>query len=306
MRSVMKWLCFAPTVVAVSALAGPALAQQGTTGPVARAEPAVSSSDEIIVTAQKREQNLQDVPISMTVISGEQIADFHSTDLHSLQNSIPNLYIERLNFADTIYLRGFGTGPAVFAFDPSVSMYVDGVYSGRPQQFSSPFFDVDRVEVLRGPQGALFGKNTAAGAVSIVTAGPTSVFDAAATVSYDVEHKGKEVSGHVSGPLSDALSMRVSARYADTDGYVPNRVSGEDNPRREEVLGRLAIRYEAGEFDVTAKVQYAETDGKGENQVLASLATPGVVSEDQFTDPNPFGFENACKRRLGPTSRPEG
>ncbi len=281
-----------PAILLAITIGAPAMAAQGPAPAASRADP---SLDEIIVTAQKREQNIQDVPISMTVLGGQQIAKFHDSDLHSLQNSIPNLYIERLNFADTIYLRGFGTGPANFAFDSTVSMYVDGIYSGRPQQFTSPFFDIERVEVLRGPQGALFGKNTAAGAISVVTANPTRTFQASATGSYNFNLDGTEFSGYVSGPLSDTLSARVSGRVLDYDGYVPNLVTGKDNPRSKERVGRIALRYEpSAGYDLIAKLQYANTESKGENQVMASLTVPGQVNSVQFTDPNPFGFANAA------------
>jgi iron complex outermembrane recepter protein len=290
--------CLATSAMAcILAATAPAWGQDRPIGTPASttAQDGPSTAADIIVTAQKREQNVQDVPISMTVISGQQIAAFHDNDLHSLQNSIPNLYIERLNFADTIYLRGFGTGPANFAFDPSVSMYVDGVYAGRPQQFSSPFFDIERVEVARGPQGALFGKNTAAGAVSIVTANPTRTLEASLTGAYNFDLDGTEFSGFVSGPLSDTVSVRLSGRALDYDGYIPNVVSGKDNPRRQERLGRFAIRYEPAEgYDFTAKVQYAETDSKGENQVRASLTASGPFDPVQANDPNPFGYPNAA------------
>src|SRR3546814_14235892 len=113
----------------------------------------------------------------MEVVSGQKLAEFNSNDIKAVMNYTPNVFVQSTAGNDVIYIRGFGSPPANFAFDQSVSLYVDGVYAGRSRQAQAPFFDLQRVEVLRGPQGALFGKNTAAGAVSVVSAGPTSTPD---------------------------------------------------------------------------------------------------------------------------------
>jgi len=174
-----------------------------------------STIETVTVTAQKREQNVQDVPVSMTVLGGQQIANLQTRDLKALQNYIPNLYVARTGVNDVVYIRGFGSGVNNIAFDMDVSIYQDGVYGGRSAQFTAPFFDVDRIEVLRGPQGALFGKNTAAGAISIVTAGPTDTFEAKGTVSYDFIQKGPELNGYIAGPISDTLGARLAVTPID-------------------------------------------------------------------------------------------
>ena len=267
---------------------------------IAQAQQATSSAPEggietITVTAEKRAQNVQNVPISMTVVTGQQIAAFHDNDLHSLENSVPSLYIERLNWADTIYLRGFGSPPANFAFDPDVSMYVDGVYFGRPQQITEPFFDLERMEVLRGPQGALFGKNTAAGAINVVTAGPTDTFEGSATAAYNFSLNGEELSGYVSGPIDDTLSARLAVKILDDDGYINNVTTGDKNPRQKERLARLSLKYEPqSNLDVSGKIEYSETRTDGENSVIGSLTVPGKVSDIQYADGDPFGYRDAA------------
>ncbi|MBU1378556.1 MAG: TonB-dependent receptor [Alphaproteobacteria bacterium] len=253
-----------------------------------------ASVAEVLVTAQKREQKLQDVPISMSVVSGQQMADFHAKDLKDLALAVPNLYVERLNAADVIYIRGFGSAPSNFAFDQSVSMYQDGIYAGRGKQFEAPFFDIERIEVLRGPQGALFGKNTPAGAISVVTAGPTPTFQGGVDANYNFNLNGAEVSGFISGPITDKLSARLAVKGLDLNGYVHNETTGKDDPRRKQGLARLTLRYEASpDLDLTAKFEHSDVHVLGANIVLASTTVPGLVTKNRFADGNPFGNAEA-------------
>lgn len=293
MRHSTRNLYLTSALVAASQIFAPAaFAQQDRETP-----PNVSAAggiETVVVTAQKREQSVQEVPISMSVISGEQISKFHYTDLKSMVNQVPNLYVERLNAADVIYIRGFGSAPANFAFDQSVSLYQDGIYAGRAKQFEAPFFDIERMEVLRGPQGALFGKNTPAGAISIVTAGPTKEFEGGATATYNYDLNGIDLNGYVSGPISDKLSARLALKFLDSDGYVKNETTGNNDPRHKQRLARLTLKYEpTSDLDFTAKLEHAESRTDGLNMVLASLTVPGLVTEDRFADGNPFGHPEA-------------
>ena len=223
-----------------------------------------STIETVTVTAQKREQNVQDVPVSMTVLGGQQIANLQTRDLKALQNYIPNLYVARTGVNDVVYIRGFGSGVNNIAFDMDVSIYQDGVYGGRSAQFTAPFFDVDRIEVLRGPQGALFGKNTAAGAISIITAGPTDTFEAKGTVSYDFIQKGPELNGYIAGPISDTLGPRLAVKYANHDGFLKNAGTGRDDPHTEQELVRLTLAYNpVPALDITGKFEYGNFAQEG-------------------------------------------
>ena len=182
---------------------------------------AATMPGDIVVTAQKREQRLQDVPISMEVISSQSLATFHADSFKAL--SVPNMNVGEVGGNQVIYMRGFGSPSQNYAFDQSVSLYVDGIYAGKSRQFTFPFFDQERVEVLRGPQGALFGKNTAAGAISLISAQPTSTFKGSATGIYNFGLRGYELSGFVSGPLTEGLSARLALKVVDNDGYMTNR-----------------------------------------------------------------------------------
>jgi iron complex outermembrane receptor protein len=274
-------ILFSTTVLA-SLCAGAALA----------ADAPPTNLGEVVVTAQKREQKLQDVPISMEVISGEKVAAYSTNDFKQMVKFAPNVSVESTAGNDVIYIRGFGSPPANFSFDQSVSLYMDGIYAGKNRQAQSPFFDLARVEVLRGPQGALFGKNTPAGAISIVSAGPTSSFEGAVTGLYNFELKGFEATGYVSGPISDTLGGRLAVRIVDQDGYIKNRANGEDEPANEMQLARLTLRWTpTGTFDYTLKTEYSNREVRGGMNVSSPLTTSQQPHDYRFSTQNPLGHE---------------
>lgn len=276
-------------VVAMMASAAPAMAQ---TADDAAAPAANQWDNEIVVTAQKREQNLQDVPISMEVVSGQKLADFNASDIKSVMNYAPNVFVQSTAGNDVIYIRGFGSPPANFAFDQSVSLYVDGVYAGRSRQAQAPFFDLERVEILRGPQGALFGKNTAAGAVSVVSAGPTDTAEGAFTALYNFDHKGIDISGYVSGPISDTLSARLAYKVVKQDGYIYNRATDHDDPETKQQLLRGTLLWEPSDnFDFTTKVEYANRNVVGGITVSSPLDSAQDPRTDRYLERTPLGEE---------------
>ncbi|GGE03794.1 TonB-dependent receptor [Polymorphobacter glacialis] len=251
---------------------------------------------EIVVTAQKREQRLQDVPISISVVSGKQLSDFQVNDIKGAMNLIPNVFVQSTAGNDVIYIRGFGSPPANFAFDQSVSLYVDGIYAGRSRQAQAPFFDLARVEVLRGPQGALFGKNTAAGAINIVSAGPTKTFQAEVNGLYNFDFKGPDVWGWVAGPLTDTLGVRLAFKFLDQDGYIYNRATEQDEPQTKQQVGRLTMAWAPSDnFDFTARVEYANRDIVGGITVSSPINTeqkPGTTRFLQESALGPEGTQN--------------
>lgn len=271
------------TTMLVSLCAGSALAADADEN---------STLGEVVVTAQKREQKLQDVPISMEVVSGERLSDFATNDFKQMVKFTPNVSVETTAGNDTIYIRGFGSPPANFSFDQAVSLYMDGVYAGRNRQAQAPFFDLARVEVLRGPQGALFGKNTPAGAVSIVSAGPTSSFEGSVTALYNFELEGPEVSGYVSGPISDKIGARLAVKLLDQDGYIKNRATGHDDPGNKMALARLTLRFAPTEdVDYTLKTEYSDRQVKGGLTVSSPLATSQNPSKTRYLQQSALGPE---------------
>lgn len=258
-----------------------------------------SSTNEIIVTAQKREQNLQDVPISMEVLGGERIVEFSAADFKAVQNYVPNVFVQQTNGNDTIYIRGFGSPPQNFSFDQAVSVYMDGVYAGKMRQALNPFFDVARVEVMRGPQGALYGKNTPAGAISVVSAGPTSNFEGAVTGTYNFDLQGYDLTAYVSGPVTDTLSLRVASRVQNQEGYIRNLATGRDDPRSKLQLFRVSALWEpvAG-FDLTAKLEISNSDRIGGLGISTPVGTRQQAKFERYTEEYPLGREGYSNRAV--------
>ena len=131
--------------------------------------------EEVMVTAQKQQQSLQDVPIAVAAVDGAKIRDAGIQRIEELTAYVPNFKMAVTGQGNAVYIRGVGSGDNR-GFEQSVGMFIDGIYAGRGQQFQSPFLDIALVEVLKGPQGTLFGKNTIAGAVNISTAKPSDAF----------------------------------------------------------------------------------------------------------------------------------
>jgi iron complex outermembrane receptor protein len=216
--------------------------------------------EEITVTAQIREESLRDVPLSVEAVSGERLADAGIVRLDDLKSYVPNLQMTETGIANNIYIRGIGSGLNQ-GFEQSVSTFQDGIYRGRGHQSRMPFLDLARVEVLRGPQPILFGKNAIAGAVSLIAARPTADFQGGVRMSYDVENQEIVNNLTASGPLGDNTRGRVALYHRDAAGYIRNSTLGRKEPQREEIAGRLmltrditdalqaTLRVEAGEFD---------------------------------------------------------
>ncbi len=296
--------------VASLALAGPALAQEPVDETLASEAAADDGGDVIVVTAQKREQDVQDVPISMTVVGGEQLTDLGITDFNELDRYVPNLYVQTTPGNNAFYIRGIGSQPGNLAFEQTVGLFVDGIYGGHARQFQAPFLDVERIEVLRGPQGALVGKNTSAGAISVVSAKPTQNFEATLEGSYEFELGGGRVFGMVSGPVSDVVSVRVAGQYEKSDGYVENLIQGGNETKRESFFGRASVLLDSGgPVDLLIKVEGGKVDLTG-NPVERFLTPddpdlerstsgfPGFVDKD-FDNTNNFNAAATANIDIG-------
>ena len=196
--------------------------------------------EEIIVTAQKRAESLQDVSVSVTALDGEKLSDFGVARLEEITAYVPNFVMSETGIGTNIYIRGIGSGINQ-GFEQSVGMYRDGIYYGRAQLARSPLFDMERVEVLRGPQVTLFGNNSIGGAVSITTAPPTDEFEASLGILRDFDHGEREKTFIVSGPIDDQFSARFSLRSYELEGYIDNQILNEKEPARDYLTKRLKL-----------------------------------------------------------------
>lgn len=241
--------------------------------------------EEIIVTAQKRAQSLQDVPLSVNAVSGEMISDLNMTGLDDMASYVPNLTINQGTTSTNIYIRGFGSG-ANAGFEQSVGMYIDGVYGGRDRQFRAPFLDLERVEVLRGPQGILFGKNTIAGAINISTAKPTDEFEANVKAEIEPRYDQHKISGVISGGLTDSLFGRLAVSQAQTGGYFDNTLTNDEGPENEEQVVRGTLVWDLNDdTQVTLKAEVGSFDVDGnqtritQTQALSEvMVNPGALA----------------------------
>ncbi|MGH8249876.1 MAG: TonB-dependent receptor [Steroidobacteraceae bacterium] len=200
--------------------------------------------EEIIVTAQKRAQNLQDVPVSMTAFSAEMLDEARVISMADVASLTPNFSF--LDTDDSKYsvarIRGvFGNVLSAGGIDQPTAVYVDEVYLSTSVAQQPDLFDIERIEVLRGPQGTLFGRNTIAGAISIHTAKPTDALTGYVESGYG-NYNAMRLKGSVSGPLGERAAGRISALYNDREGYETNRVTGNDVNNRHDWGVRAALR----------------------------------------------------------------
>jgi iron complex outermembrane recepter protein len=247
--------------------------------------------EEVVVTAQKRAQSLQDVPISVSVTSGERLDNFSIADIGELSGSIPNVTIGQNATQDSVTIRGIGSG-ANHGFEQSVGTFIDGVYFGRGRSSRSPFLDIERVEVLKGPQGVLFGKNTIAGALNITTRKPTDEFEGSIEAEYFDGDDSVGATAVVSGPLTDNLRGRLVVKYHESNGFIDNRATGDDDPETEETVLRGSLAWDISDrltLDLKAEVSSYDVDGRhlqmvegGRNRALFESVDPNYEEKLDF------------------------
>ncbi|MCK9246350.1 MAG: TonB-dependent receptor [Anaerolineaceae bacterium] len=222
--------------------------------------------EEIIVTARKREESLQNAPLNVSAISQERIEKFDVTSLEKIASMTPQFFVGRASNGSgaQMTLRGIGSNSTSIGIEQSVAVILDGVYYGQGRVLNEGMFDLGQIEVLKGPQSLFFGKNATAGVISLTTAKPTDEFEATARVGYEFEGEQMRYEGILSGPLTDVVGARLAVRYSDMDGgYFKNRstlqpydafdvatgdvlstfspTDNRDAPGEEELLARLTF-----------------------------------------------------------------
>ena len=246
------------TAALLAGLAAPAWAQDTTPAaatPPAAAAPAPgvappadtagTSTGEIVVTAQKRSERLQEVPLAVSVLNGAALSSLGKSSLEGAVNLVPSLNFQKsgTTLNQSLFLRGIGTATFSIAGEPSVSTVVDGVVYSRPGEAFGDLVDIDRLEVLRGPQGTLFGKNASAGVINIVTQQPTHEFGGYAEGSFFTKSEVR-VRGAVNLPVSDTLLTRFTGFYGHYNGNIDNEAVGHEVNGYKHYGGRAQVTWE--------------------------------------------------------------
>lgn len=268
-----------------------------------QAVPEQSLGQEIIVTARRRDERLIDVPVAITAFGGEALDNYAITEFSDMGSLIPTMIAGKAasGSSASIFLRGVGSTALSAGFDQSVSFVVDGMPMSRGREISLSQYDVQRVEVLKGPQALFFGKNATGGLISITTNNPTDVFEAGLKAGYGFKAQEKYGEGFISGPLADGLRARLAFRASDSEGAYTNTAAltyldplGMERHRNSKyrgggrtLSGRATIEWDAAP-NLTFQVKTGYTDQKdgGPTDIVERVCGGGRTTP---FSPDPFG-----------------
>lgn len=242
----------------------------------ARGDETVAVTD-IVVTAQKRSSTVQETPLAITAVGGDEIGARQITDLQSLAPSLPNVNFGRnVGFA-RIAIRGLGLDTTVAGQEGRVAYHSDGVYISRPTAQLATFFDIDRVEVVRGPQGTLYGRNATAGAINVITNDPTDMSEGYLKLSAG-NYGLFSAEGAISGAATDTISGRFAFQASRRSGYGENVTTGEDidNERRIGVRGKIRFQ-PSTDFSIVLSADYSYVNDSANVYHYIGPGKPGVT-----------------------------
>ena len=280
---IAAWQCLSGVVGAaiLSIIFAPATALAQDTGDAARAGGVL---EEILVTARRREENLQDVPAAVTAFSGAELELRGASDITEIAQATPSVTLEpsrATNSTLTAFIRGIGQQDPLAGFEQGVALYVDDVYIARPQGALLDIYDVERVEVLRGPQGTLYGRNAVGGAIKYVTRrlGDEAAFRAKASIG---TYGQQELVLTGSVPLSNTFRVGATVASLNRDGYGDNLTTGEDHYNKDILAYRISAEFEPSD-SILVRLAYDKTDDDS-NPVAGYRVAPGAVSGTPVTD----------------------
>ena len=270
------------------------------------AEEEVSVFDEVVVTARKRAEYSQSVPIPISALNEEQLEIRNIVELTDIEKLAPNLSIQASSVNSgvlEVYMRGIGQANWAIPHDPKIGLYTDGVYAARPQGGLVDLYDLQRVEVLRGPQGTLFGKNTTAGLINIITNQPTQETEAKIRLGAGSDSH-QLIEGMFNTPLSDSLAFRFSFLTKETDGYIINSITGNDRGNEDTTSFRAQLKYDADAY--SANLAFSRFD-QDERAALGSCRFTGpengALSGGLGAVANIFGIYDALKANCRSTTK---
>lgn len=262
----MKQILRATTAIALLCAVQPAFAQDATAGSGPETAP---DTGDIVVTANRTESRISKTPIALSAISGDGLAEAGVTDARSLGDLVPNLRLTENGQEARISIRGVTSTDTTEKGDPSAAFLVDGIYIARPAATLGSFYDLERVEVLRGPQGTLYGRNTTAGVINLISAKPKDTLGASVDGRYgNLNSVG--VTGMVNLPMADGLGLRAAVNYDRQDSNLIKGVPSNIplNPYRNAISGRLSFGGKIGpNFDFVIRGDYSNMKGSTTNAV---------------------------------------
>lgn len=281
--------------LALLALSTTALMPLGAQAQTAAAETTADQAvtlEDIVVTARRRDERLIDAPVAITAVSGQKLEAYNVTNFTDIATLVPSLVAGRAasGSSASIFLRGVGSTALSAGFDQSVSFVVDGLPMSRGREINLSQYDVQHIEVLKGPQALFYGKNTTGGLISVVTNGPTDTFEAAIKAGYGFKADEKYAEGFISGPLSDTLRARAAFRLSDSDGAFKNTAAESytdplgmtrhrNSNRRggsETTSGRLTVDWApTSNFDVELKVGATRQKDGGPTDIVERICGSG-------------------------------
>ena len=265
-------------------LAAPASAQTTDTD---QAAPVVDDDNVIVVTARRREESIQDVPLSITAISGEALAKSGTLEITELAQEVPNLTLEvsrGTNTTLTAFIRGVGQQDPVAGFEAGVGLYVDDIYLNRPQGAVLDIYDVERIEVLRGPQGTLYGRNTIGGAIKYVTAALPDETEIKVRGTYG-SYNQADLIVTASTPVSDSLKVGVSGARLSRGGFGDNLVQeGVENYNKDVWGARGTIEFDNGPLFIRLSGDYVKdnSDPRQGHRLLPGAFSGAPVLDDVY------------------------
>ncbi|MDV3458383.1 TonB-dependent receptor [Sphingomonas sp. HF-S4] len=272
---------------ALSAL--PAFAQDQSVVDAVPTEETAQDNGEIVVTARRREESLIDVPISMSVISGDALARSGAADITALQDKTPNLTLQIARGSNSTLIafsRGVGQQDPLWGFEPGVALYLDDVYVARPQGAVLDIFDVERVEVLRGPQGTLYGRNTIGGAVKYVTKRLGNEFRGVARASYG-SYNQLDLVGQLTVPIGDIFAVGGAVARYKRDGFGENLTTGAEHYDKDVIAARLSAELTPSDnifFRVSGDRILDKSRPRHGTRLLSNGADPRYAPTDSVYD----------------------
>jgi iron complex outermembrane receptor protein len=239
---------------------------------------AAAELEEIIVTAQKREQSLQDVSAAVTAVGMGRLHDAQIDNIEDLQFIVPSIYLGNDFNMAKLNIRGVGANTSTTGSEAGVAVHVDGVVVSRAEAQMLSFFDLERIEVLRGPQGSLYGRNAVGGSINLITAKPTEEYEGYGRFTYG-NYDYWSFDGAVGGPImSDKLLGRIAFKNENRDGFGDNPVTGHDVDDLDRMMARASLQFNATEdFDVLVTGEWYDQDDRSRALKFRREAFPGVV-----------------------------